>query len=254
MSDSAVGVQSVVFEATSLADLLAELAGTGIEHLELWTGHLSPDDGDERVAAAERALDTAGVAVCGYGVADLAAPDDARRYAAFADRLGAGYLTVNYPPARDDVTEALVSAAAEFDLDIAVHNYSSLHHDDRSAVFSSVADVRDVFDRYDHPRLGVCVDTGHFLVEDVDPETVVRDLGDRIAAVHLKDTSEAAAEDLPGAGRLDLSRLVGLLDAYADPDAPLVVEYELPAERATAALREAEANVRAALADATEGN
>jgi len=71
-------------------------------------------------------------------------------------------------------------------------------------VFSSIADVRDVLDRYDHPRLGVCMDTGHFLVEDVAPDDVIAEVGDRINSVHLKDTSEAEVEDLPGAGQLDL--------------------------------------------------
>lgn len=244
--DYAVGVQTVVFQHRTLEELLSDLAETGIDAVDLWEGHLSADDDEETVAAAERALSAAGVSVCGYGVVDIEDPEQVRGYVAFADRLGASYLAVNYPPDRDDVTEALVEAAAEFDVDVAIHNYSSVHHDDLSAVFSSIDDVHTVLERYDEPRLGVCVDTGHFLVEDVDPEDVIRELGDRIVAVHLKDTTEAEIEDLPGAGRLDLPTLVALLDEHADLTAPLVIEYELPEDRAVAALQEAEANVRAA--------
>ncbi len=246
-SDYDVGVETVVFKEFSLEALLDELGETGVDRVELWDGHLSADDDEETVAAAEDALAAAGVDVSGHGVVDLDDTGQARPHFAFADRMGAAYLNVNYPPERDDVTAELIDLAEEFGMDVGIHNYSSVHHDDLSQVFSSIADVRAVLDRHDHPRLGVCLDTGHFLVESVAPDDAIRELGDRIVSVHLKDTSEAEAEDLPGAGRLDLPHLIGLLDEYADVDAPLVIEYELPAERATAALREAEENVRAAI-------
>ncbi|MFC7196039.1 sugar phosphate isomerase/epimerase family protein [Halosimplex aquaticum] len=173
----------------------------------------------------------------------------AREHFRFADRLGAEYVTVNYPPAADAITEELVDLADEFGLDVGIHNYSSVHHDDLSRVFSTIDDARSVLDRYDHDRLGLCVDTGHFLVEDVTPADVVRDLGDRINSCHLKDTSEAEIEDVPGAGQLDVASFVGLLDDHAHLDAPLVVEYELPQDRAPDALREAVDSVRTALDD-----
>ncbi|WP_276254454.1 sugar phosphate isomerase/epimerase family protein [Halomontanus rarus] len=241
-----IGVQSVVFQALSLADLLAELETTGIDQLELWGHHLSPEDGEDEIENAIERIDDADVTICGYGVVDLDDPGRAREHVAFADRLGADYVTVNYPPASDDVTEELIALGEEFGIDVAIHNYSTVHHDDLSRVFSSVDDVREVLERYDHPRLGVCIDTGHFLVMDETPDDVLPDLGDRVIAVHLKDTSEAELEDLPGAGRLDLAHVLGLLDEHADLEAPLVIEYELPAERATEALVEAAENIRAA--------
>ncbi|SFR93476.1 Sugar phosphate isomerase/epimerase [Halomicrobium zhouii] len=246
--DFAVGVQSVVFQDYSLAGLVDELGETGIRHLELWDRHLSADDDEKTIADALTAIDDAGIDVSGYGVVDIDDVGQARPHVAFADRLGADYVTVNYPPDRDDVTEALIDLAEEYKIDVGIHNYSSVHHDDLSQVFSSIADVRGVLDRYDHPRLGVCVDTGHFLVEDVAPDDVIRDLGERINSVHLKDTSAAEIEDLPGAGRLDLPHLVGLLDDHADVDAPLVIEYELPEDRVMEALETAEKNVRKAIA------
>lgn len=247
--DYAVGVQSVVFQHRSLDGLLDELDETGIDHLELWGYHLDADDDEATVADAEAALDEHGVSICGHGVVDLAETGEARPHFAFADRLGADYVTVNYPPDADAITEELIELGEEFGLDVGIHNYSSVHHDDLSKVFSSIADVRSVLDRYDHPRLGICVDTGHFLVEEVDPAEVVQAVGDRVNSVHLKDTSDAEIEDLPGAGRLDLPYVLDLLEEHASLTAPLVIEYELPEDRATQALIEAEENVRAALAD-----
>ena len=244
-----VGVQSVVYAERSLDDLLVELDETGIDHLELWGHHLDHEADEATVAAAEDALAAHDVTICGHGVVDLDDTGQARPHVAFADRLGADYVTVNYPPDRDDITEELLELADSFAIDVGIHNYSSVHHDDLSTVFSSIADVRGVLDRYEHPRLGTCMDTGHFLVEYVAPDDVIRELGDRINSVHLKDTSAAQEEDIPGAGQLDLPHLLTLLDTHTDVDAPLVIEYELPDDRATEALQAAERNVRAALAE-----
>ena len=241
-----VGVQSVVFKSRSLADLLDALEDTDIDSLELWGHHLSPENDDATIAAGKERIEDSSVAICGYGVVDLEDTGEAREHFEFAEDLGAGYVTVNYPPARDDVTEELVELAEEFDLDVGIHNYSTVHHDDLSTVFSDIDDVRSVLDRYDHPRLGVCIDTGHFLVMDESPDEVISAFGDRIVAVHLKDTSDDEIEDLPGAGTLDLPTVLDLLDEHADVDAPLVIEYELPDDRVLDALREAGNNIRTA--------
>jgi sugar phosphate isomerase/epimerase len=246
MSDYEIGVQSVVFQDYDLAGLVDELGETGISTLELWGYHLGPDDDEETVAEGTRMLEEAGIDVCGYGVFDLDDVGQAREHFAFAADIGADYVTANYPPARDDITEELIDLAEEFDLEVGVHNYSTVHHDDLSKVFSSVDDVREVLGEYDHPLLGVCIDTGHFLVMDETPDDVVPELGDRINSVHLKDTSDAEIEDIPGAGELDLGHFVDLLDEHADLDNPLVIEYELE-DDVTAKLREAEAQVRNAL-------
>ena len=247
MTDFDLGVQSVVYKEFTLRELLGELDDVDLAYLELWDYHLSPDDSEEAVADGVAAIDESAIETCGYGVIDLDDTGEAREHFAFADRLGAGYVTVNYPPARDDITEELVGLGEEFGLDVGIHNYSSVHHDDLSQVFSTVEDVRGVLDRYDEECLGLCVDTGHFMVEEVHPEAVLRELGDRVNSLHLKDTSDAEVEDYPGAGKLDLPTFLGLVDEYTDLDAPVVIEYELPGDRASDALREAVANVRAAL-------
>jgi sugar phosphate isomerase/epimerase len=245
-SDRDLGVQSVVYQDFSLEELLDELEDVDVDYLELWGYHLGPDDDDAAVDAGVEAIESASVSVCGYGVIDLDDTGQAREHFAFADRLGAGYVTANYPPARDDITGELIALADEFGVDVGIHNYSSVHHDDLSQVFSTMDDVRSVLDRHDDPRLGLCVDTGHFLVEEVDPEDVLREFGDRVNSVHLKDTSDAEIEDFPGAGKLDLSTVFELLDDHTDLAAPVVIEYELPGDRATDALREAVENIRAA--------
>lgn len=237
-----IGVQSVVFKGYGLSEVVSKLGSTGISTLELWGHHLSVDDEETTIVEGERTLDASDITVCGHGVVDLDDTGEARKHAAFADRIGGDYLTVNYPPARDDITEELIDLAEEFSLDVGIHNYSTVHHDDLSQVFSSIDDVRTVLSEYDHPKLGVCIDTGHFLVQNETPDDVIPELGPRINSVHLKDTSSAELEDIPGAGRLDLDHVIGLLDEHAALDHPVVIEYELDGDVAT--LREAERRVK----------
>jgi len=236
-----VGVQSVVFGDADLEAVLDSVERLDLDAVELWGRHLSPAS-----PQSERQLvEWAEVSVAGYGVVDLEEPEDAAEHVRFADEIGAGYVTVNYPPTRDDITEELVRLGAAHDIDVAIHNYSSVHHDDLSSVFSSLEDVRTVLNEYEHPRLGVCIDTGHFLVMDESPEEALETLGERTIAVHLKDTSEAEIEDIPGAGALDLPRIAALLEEHTDLAYPPMIEYELEYD-AEETLRRAIENVRAA--------
>lgn len=249
MESRTIGVQSVVFGDRSLSDVLDALGDADVDAMELWEGHLSPHDHGATVAASVAALNANPIDICGYGVVEFGAAEEVEDHVAFADRLGADYLTVNYPPMADDVTAALLDAAEEFGVDVAIHNFSSIHHDDTADVFSSIAEVRDVLDRNPHDRLGAAVDTGHFLAQDVDPAEAIEALGDRIVTVHLKDTSAAAVEDVPGAGELELATVLDLLDEHAAPVVPLIVEYELDPAEAVDDLEYALANVRSATSE-----
>lgn len=173
-----VGVQSVVFAERSLEDVLAAVDRLGLPTLELWGRHLSADDSEDRIAEGLAAIDGADATVRGHGVVNIKEPTEIDEHVAFADRLGADYLIVNYPPGRDGVTEALIDRGEEYGIDVGIHNYSTVHHDDLSSVFASIGDVREVLSRYDHPRLDVCIDTGHFLVMDETPGEAIPEFGD----------------------------------------------------------------------------
>jgi sugar phosphate isomerase/epimerase len=235
----AVGVQSVVFSHRDYPGVLEDLVETSVRTLELWDRQCPPDrdPATARAAAAE-----AGVDVVGYGVLDLETADAIDPAFAFADAIGADYVTVDFDPEDAALAGALVDAAEAHALDVAIHNYSTVHHDP-SEVFSSIEEVTAFLEDHPHDRLGACVDTGHFLVMEETPAEAVRALDDRIVCVHLKDTSEAAEEDVPGRGALDLGSVVGLLDDCA-PGVPLLVEYELDPEAAVPGLEEAAERLR----------
>jgi sugar phosphate isomerase/epimerase len=241
-----IGVSSIIYQDRSAPEMAEELRRTEVDAVEISLPHLNPDTADEVIDETVGALSEAGIDVCGYGVVDLERPDQVERELAFADRIGGEYVTVNYPPAREDITSELVSVAEARDLSVGIHNYSTVHHDDLSEIFSTVGDLRRVLDAHQSPNLGVCVDTGHFLVMEESPRAVIPELGPRINSVHLKDTSDAEVEDVPGRGVLDLAEFVELLDEHVELTNPLIIEYEIE-ENVTEGLIEAERALRETL-------
>jgi sugar phosphate isomerase/epimerase len=102
-----------------------------------------------------------------------------------------------------------------------------------------VADVSQVLEEYPSPRLGACVDTGHYLRSGQAPDEVIPVLGDRVNALHLKDFDNRGVGTVPGDGRVDLGRLLELLEEFTAFDRPFVVEYEADPEDPTPAVLEA---------------
>jgi sugar phosphate isomerase/epimerase len=228
--DHRLGVQSFTYRTFDLDGICRELDGSAVESIELCGVHVDPGADDETVASVRSRLADVGVDVCGFGVHDFDAPDEVRDVFAFADELGAEYVSVNFPAERDDVADELAVAAEEFDLLVGIHNHGP------GAEYDTVEDVLDVVEGR-HERLGACVDTGHFLRSGQSPADVIPPLGDRVHAVHLKDFVGGETEVVPGDGDLDIAETLSLLAEHTSFDQPLVVEYEEDADDPTPALR-----------------
>lgn len=237
-----LGVQSFTYREFDVPDLCSELAATDVTAIELCHEHVTPETTAATQTEVRRALGDAGLDVCGYGVVGFEAADDDEIRAVFemVDRLGADYCSLEFPPDDDDIRDRLLSAAASFDLDLAIHNHGP------DATYSTVDDVAEVLERTADPRLGACVDTGHYLRSGEEPTAALSRFGDRVHAVHLKDFVDADTEAIPGEGRLDIP---GVLDSLAEEAAfsrPLVVEYEADPANPTPAVVAAGEAVRAA--------
>jgi len=71
-------------------------------------------------------------------------------------------------------------------------------------------DFARVLDAIVDPRVGLCVDTGHFHAAHVDIVQVIRTFAPRIYAVHLKDHIGAASVGI-GRGEIDLAAVIAAL-------------------------------------------
>jgi sugar phosphate isomerase/epimerase len=229
-----LGVQSFTYRTFTVGEMCEELADTGVSAVELCHEHVTPGDGPEDIDAVQEQLASAGLEVCGYGVVDVDADDEAfvRETLALVDRLGGSYCSLEFPPAAEGIRSTLLSNAADHDLDLAIHNHGP------EATYETVEDVLAVLEGTPDRRLGACVDTGHFFRSGQTPRETITRLGDRVHALHLKDFLDESTETVPGKGQLDMGELVGLLDAETSLSRPLVIEYEADPDDPTPAVVE----------------
>ena len=92
--------------------------------------------------------------VVGYGVVHFGKNADAnRRIFEFAKRLGIRYLSADPDPASFDDLDKLVET---YDIAVGIHNHGPGHRYEKIETIAKA--IKD-----HHPKIGCCVDTGHFL-------------------------------------------------------------------------------------------
>jgi inosose dehydratase len=198
------------------AKALAASKELGIHYWESYVAHVSMNAGPEALEAIKKEIEGAGVSVIGYGVVPFGKNADAnRRTFEFARRLGISYLSADPDPACFDDLDELVE---KFDIAVGIHNHGPGH---RYAGIETIAKaIKD-----HHPKIGCCIDTGHFLLSKIDPVDAVQAFGTRVYGVHLKDVKDGSKFTVLGEGDL---RTVDLLTALANNKYSycLAIEYE----------------------------
>jgi len=127
-------------------------------------------------------------------------------------------------------TKKWVDYAGQRGVVIAVHN-----HIGRGGQGTGSVETRADLLRYleDRPGIQACPDTGHLLLCGDDPVQTIRDLGERLACIHLKDVNPVAAgkgEKMKnmwfelGTGALDVAGVMKALENVGYKDW-VVVEY-----------------------------
>ena len=151
-------------------ELLGTIAGLGFDALDVWGGHLNPAWAtDAHVDAALAVLATRGMRVASYQV--YAPPKHLQRACEVAAALGTSSLS-GFAPLDD---ERLPGLLERHGLRFGFENHPE---PTPAVVLEKIGDV---------PRVGVCVDTGWFGTQGYDAAQAIRELGDRVLHVHLKD-------------------------------------------------------------------
>lgn len=196
---------------------LAVTKDLGVRYWEAYPAHIPTTTDPGQIAAIQRQLDSAGVTLIGYGVVGLGKNEKAnRKYFEFARAMGLKYLSASPEPGSFDVLDKLVE---EYGIAIGIHNHGP---EDRH--FSKIAAIEKAIKDH-HPKIGCCVDTGHFLRSHQDPVDAVETFGKRVFGVHLKDVKDAKEFTVLGRGDL---RTVDLLRVLARNhyEYCLAIEYE----------------------------
>lgn len=178
------------------ARFVKEAERLGLGWVEVYNGHLSVQASDEEINSFKKVLGLIGVRINAFGVEAFSRDHAAnKRIFQFGEKLGLENLSAN--PA-GDAFESLGRLVNEYNIRIAIHNHGPEDEQWRRPEWIMEA-VKNL-----DPRIGACVDTGHYLRADVDPVEAIRMLGTRVLGVHLKDFDADSQEQIVGQGRLDL--------------------------------------------------
>ncbi len=184
-----VGIQSYSLRGFDGKTAMQHSQKLGLKYWESFRNHIAMDTAPEKVAAVKAMLKEHGITLLAFGVESFNENEGAARKA-FDFAKAMGVMSISADPKKDKATfDLLDKLVAEYDIAIAIHNHGP------KASYDKVTDVQTwVKDR--HPKIGACVDTGHYLRSDEDPVEVIEKLGKRVFGVHLKDV-----KNLPDGGK-----------------------------------------------------
>jgi len=220
-----MGVQSYSLRGFDGKTALKHTRTLGLEYWESFPRHIPMSTLPKHIQKHKTLLEDAGVTVMAYGVLPF---DDnetkARQAFDFAKAMGIVSLSAN-PQKNNKTFDLLDRMVEEYDVAIAIHNHGP------NAKYDKISDVTSIVkDR--HPKIGACVDTGHFIRSDEDPVEALERLSDRLFGVHLKDVKTVVEGDkrtkhftILGQGDLDVPACLKLLKKL-DYQYCLALEYE----------------------------
>jgi inosose dehydratase len=220
-----MGIQSYSLREFTAEQALEHSKALGLKYWESFRSHVPMTAVPKQIQDHKDLLAKYGVTLIGYGVVPFDEKENpARELFEFAKAMGIKSLSADPKPDKPTF-DLLDKLCAEYDVAVAIHNHGPGHR------YNKISDVEAVVkDR--HPKIGACVDTGHFLRSDEDPVEAVQRLGKRVFGCHLKDVKTIEKDgkrqkQFKIAGEGDLN-VVGLLKALKaiNFDYCLALEYE----------------------------
>jgi len=209
-----LGIQTWTLRMKTFEEAVVFAAEHGITQLELFREHLDPGASREELLRKKAFLDQHGVTAYSIGVSNTSMDKDENRQLFELAKLFGMKVIVVEPrePAQWDVLEELVK---EYDIKLAIHNHGT------GTVYGNPSTVKHVLAERD-ARIGVCLDIGWVTAAGFDAETVLRNYGDRVYDMHLKD-KRLDATDGPGRPQdthigLGNTNYAGLITAIKESD------------------------------------
>ncbi|MGY1590627.1 sugar phosphate isomerase/epimerase family protein [Geodermatophilus sp. SYSU D00708] len=218
----------------SIETAVRDISAAGYEGVEVFDGNLVPYA--DRPEVLSELLSTAGVELvsvytgANFVYADVL-PDEMHRIRSaceLARTFGAARLVVGGGARRAAGTtdedyrrlaeglDAVVDLAAE-------HGLEASYHPHLGTIVENPVELDRLMEQ---TRIGFCPDTAHLAAGGGDPAAQIRQYGDRLRHVHLKDLDRATLQFLPlGRGDLDFPDIVRAV-READYDSWLMVELD----------------------------
>ena len=216
-----IGIQSYSLRKFDRDQAIRHMEGLGLHFVEFYSKHVPLNSTDEQLADLKKQLAKGGIQMSSHGV-NRFTKDHKKNKAIFDFAKRAGLKNITCNPTRD-AFDSLDKLVAEYDIRIAIHNHGP------GSSYDKISEVEEVCKGRD-PRIGACVDTGHFIRSREDPVDAVHRLGKRVFGLHIKDEEKQEKKShnvIIGTGFLDLVALFKTLKAVDFPsDGAISLEYE----------------------------
>jgi len=206
-----------VFYKLSLQEAVGHISKAGFRNVDIGTGleeffchHIITDRATDADLEATRGW----LKELGIGVASLSAAgvgpgltESAKRGADIAVALGAETVVIGLRGKKGDALEPFVEPLKELEryakgkgLKIAIENH-------RNNVVENLREALEIMELAGSERVGLCLDTGHFCISNVDSLEAARRLGRYAFTTHVKDMKGYEVVPL-GEGEANIERFV----------------------------------------------
>jgi inosose dehydratase len=200
-----LGLASYTLRSFDLDRALAMTHRVGLDRICLKSMHLPLDSKPAEIAAATDKVKRAGLVLYGGGVISMKNERDIVQALEYAKAAGMHTITAAPVP---EVLPALNEHVKKYDIIVAIHNHGpgDLHFPTPQSVYDAVKSL-------DH-RIGLCIDIGHTVRVGADLLSSIRNCGDRLFDLHIKDVTAATPQGRGtpvGRGIIDFPALVRAL-------------------------------------------
>jgi len=253
-----IGIQTYSLRDRSLTDAIAAMATLGIQHCELWSGHIEPEEYRwqrglsaaklrenqqqlskwrktlhmDKIRSIKQQFDQVGIRILAYNAnfKDNASDFEIDQGFRIAQTLGTDTLNSS---ATVNIMKRLDRYAQQYRIRVGMHNHANVDNPNEFATPDSFS--RGMADKSSY--IGINLDTGHFTAANFDPLAYLKENHRHIFSIHLKDRKKNQGIRTPfGEGDTPLAAMM-LLIKEKGWSIPAFIEYEYEGTDTMAELR-----------------
>lgn len=239
--DIKLGVASYTLRKFSQEEAIDMTLRCGVNRITFKSMHLPLDSDIGTIKKALAFCKEKGVVLYGAGNIDMRTKeevDQAFEYAKAAEME----MIIGVPI--HELLEYVEGKAKEYDIKMAINN-----HGPEDKLYPSATSAYEKIKHMDK-RMGLCLDTGHTIRLNRDPEHDLRDCFDRVFDIHVKDVTAAKPEgksQIVGRGAIDFVSFLKMI-VELNYTGTLALEYEDESEDPLPALMESLGYIKGVLA------
>ena len=234
MTTMTVGISTWAYVTTPIEEAIKRIHGAGIQYVELWgntPAHLDPithpRERAGEVADTLKALDMKPVSLhAPFSGLDISSSDEdvrtvsvasTKRSVEFCREMACPQLVIHLSASPGVKTKTSLEKARTFAIESLdeITDYAHMNsveilienmviHPNHLRMGSQVQELLELVRQFQERRVGICIDTGHSLLNKQDPSEDIRQAGRHLRALHINDNDGIMDSHLvPGRGIID---------------------------------------------------